>query len=52
MHGETVKFEKVLIEFDIRTFLENLSRNLMFHQNMTRITRTVHEDLRTHTIKS
>jgi hypothetical protein len=35
----------IFMKFDIRVFLENLSRKLKFHQNMTRITSTLHEDL-------
>jgi hypothetical protein len=34
-----------LIEFDIWTFPENLSRKLKFHTNPIRITGTLHEDV-------
>jgi len=32
------------MKFDIREFLENLSRKFKFHSNLTRITSTFHED--------
>jgi len=34
---------RILIEFFILVFFENLSRKLKFHQNLTRITGTLHE---------
>jgi len=35
------------MKFDVSTYFENLSRKLEFHQNLTRITGTLHEDQRT-----
>jgi len=33
------------MKFDIGVFFENMSKILKFHKNLTRITRTLHEDL-------
>ena len=36
---------RILMKFDIGVFFENMSKILKFHKNLTRITRTLHEDL-------
>ena len=39
--------ERIIIKLDIWVFFENLSRKSKFRQNLTRITGTLHEDIRT-----
>ena len=38
---------RIFIKFNIRVSFKNLSRTFRFHYNVTRITVTLHEDLRT-----
>jgi len=44
--------ERVITKFDMGVFFENLSKMFKFHQNLTRITGTLHEDLCTFMIVS
>ena len=44
--------ERIFMKFDIRIFFKNLSRNLNFNQNLTRIKNTLHEDVCTFMIMS
>jgi len=43
-------FARIAIKVDIWEFFENLSRKFQFHYNTTRITDTLHEDLRTYKV--
>ena len=36
---------RIFITFDIRTLIENVSREIKFHESLTRIKETLHEDL-------
>ena len=38
---------RILTKFDLSIFFENLSPRFKFHYNLTRITGTLHEELRT-----
>jgi len=39
-----MKFERIFMKFDIWVCFENLSSNFKFHQNLSMITGTLHED--------
>jgi hypothetical protein len=43
---------RIVIEFDIWVLSENLSRKFKFHENLTRLTGILHEDLCTFMIRS